>query len=131
MKLIIYKKRSKFYECMGIKDDGGDDVAIIFDEPISGSIAIKDKALPLVRGVCKTSVGELCEGECAPTLFTGGKRYKLERFFVKDGIVQRRSPDEDYIRELYENYLSLENRILKIEAVLEEINDKITQKIKF
>ena len=131
MKIIVYKMRSKFYECTDIKDDGGDEVAIIFDEPIGGRIVVKDKSFSLVRGVCKTSVGELCEGECCPTLFTSGKRYKLEGFFVKDGIIQRRSPDEEYVRELYESYLSLEKRILKIETALEEINDKITQKIKF
>lgn len=129
MKIIIYKMRSNFYECTNIKDDGSDDVAIIFDEPLCGTLTVKDKALPLVRGVCKTSVGELCEGECTPALFTNGKKYKLESFFVKDGIIQRRSPDEEYVRELYENYCSLEKRVLKIEAALEEINGKITQKI--
>ena len=131
MKIIVYKTRVKSYECTGIKDDGGDDVRIIFDEPLSGSIAVKDKLFPLVRGVCKTTVRQLCEGECSPVLYTNGKRYSLESFYIKNGIIMRGSPDGEYARALYENYSILQKKILEIEERLNDITDKITQKIKF
>ena len=123
--------RSKFYECTDIKDDGGNNISIVFDEPLCGTVIIKDKILPLVRGICKTCINELPDGECSPTLFTAGKKYKLERFFIKDGFVLRRPPDEEYVRELHENYFSLQKRVLEIEAELEKINGKINQKINF
>lgn len=131
MKIIVYKKRSKFYECTGIKDDGGNDVRIIFDEPICGSFVIRDKTYPIVRGVCKTSLKELFEGECSPNLFTNGKKYRLEHFFIKDGIILRSAPDGDYVRELYENYSRIQEKLIEIESKLNDITDKITQKIKF
>ena len=131
MKIIIYKMRLKSYECTGIKDEGGDDISIIFDEPICGTVTVGDKILPLVRGVCKTRVRDLGDGECSPVLFANGKKYRLESFFIKDGIIQRRSPSDEYVRELYESYSLLEKRVLKIEAALKEINGKITQKINF
>lgn len=131
MKIIVYKMRLNSYECADVKDDGGDDVRIIFDKPLSGTLTVKDKILPLVNGICKTSVRELCDGECAPTLFTSGKKYKLESFFIKDGFILRRSPDGEYVRELCENYYQLKKRVSEIEAELEKINGKITQKIKF
>ena len=131
MKIIVYKIRSNSYECINIKDDGGTEISIVFDEPISGTLTVKDKILPIVRGVCKTAVSELSEGECAPTLFSGGKRMRLESFYIKDGFVLRRAPDEEYVRELYENYSLLEKRVLKIESELENINERINQKINF
>lgn len=131
MKIIVYKMRSKTYECTSIKDDGGDDVRIIFDKPITASLAVGTHTKPVIRGICKTRVSELPDGECAPILFASGKRHKLESFFVKDGILQRRSPDSQYIRELCENYSSLEKRVCELESKLANINDKITQKINF
>ena len=131
MKIIVYKMRSKYYECVDIKDDGGDDVKIIFDQPLCGSLVIGDSILPLIRGVCKADVGSLPEGECRPTIFVGAKSYKIESFFIKDGIILRHSPDGEYIRELCENYAKLEKRVNEIETRLENINDKIIQKIKF
>ena len=131
MKIIVYKMRSKAYECTDVKDDGGDEVRIIFDEPISATLAIGASTAPVIRGICKTNVRELPEGRCSPIVFMNGKRYELESFFIKDGIIQRRSPDAEYIRALYESYSSLEKRICELELNLKSINEKITQKIKF
>lgn len=131
MKIIVYKTRSKSYECTEIRDNGGEDIRIIFDEPISGSLTIKKEVFPITRGICKMSVRQLSNGECSPMLFANGRQYKLESFYIKDGILLRSAPDGDYIRELYENYLKLQKRVSEIEARLADMDDKITQKIKF
>ena len=123
--------RSKSYECVDIKDDGGDDIRIIFDQPLCGTLVIGESVFPLIRGVCKATVGKMPDGECTPTIFVGAKSFKLESFFVKNGIILRHAPNGEYIRELYENYTKLEKRVDEMELRLENINDKIIQKIRF
>ena len=131
MKTIIYKMRSSFYECTDIKNDSGEDIRIIFDEPISGSVIIGKSAYPLLRGICKMSIRDLAEGECLPTLLTNRKKYTLEGFYVKDGILLHKEPDGEYIRELFENYVALQKRLSEIEKALADIENRITQKINF
>ena len=123
--------RFKSYECAEIRDDGGEDIRIIFDEPINGAVKIGKEIFSLSSGVCKANIKQFPGGELSPVLFANGKQYKLESFFVKDGILLTRAPDGEYIRELYESYRKLQKRISDIESRLEDMNDKITQKIKF
>ena len=131
MKIIVYKKREDHYECTDIKDDGSDEASIIFDEPIFGTLVLNDKIHTVSRGICKTNIGELSDCVCTPTLFTSNKKYRLEGFFVKNGIIYRREINEEYVRELYERYSVLEKRVAKSEAEIKKIHAVINQKINF
>ena len=126
MKILVYKKRGKTYECTDIKDSAEKRCKIIFDEPLDAKIKLGDVIVPLSHGVAEFDVCDIGNGEHSPILISYGRAVKMEAFIIKDGGVSRPLLSEDYLRSLStrleeccEIIDSLEERIAELERKME------------
>ena len=131
MKTIIYKKRAKRYECVEIRDGGGDEIEFIFDLPINAKMTLSGAVVKIENGVGRVMLKRLPEGDISPKLFLGGKIHTPEGFTVTGGAVIRKPAGEEYLRHLSSFCEELSERVGELESKTDEIQNKITQKIKF
>lgn len=131
MQTIIYKSILGRYEISDVTSSTGDGIRVLFDTPLDGHLTIGATVYPIARGVCKIPSTRLSDGEVLPRLVSGGAVKNLEGFTVTRGAVIRRSPDEEYSRRLAEAVDSLAKRISAIEAEIDTVRDKISQKLSF
>lgn len=131
MTIIVYKIRLGRYELTDIKDSGGEEIRIIFEEPTDGKLTLGERVFNVTRGICKLTSRELPEGDISPKLITGGVIRTLEGFVSRGGSVIRKCPDEEYIRLLAKTADELTARVKSLEDSLLEIKNKISQRIVF
>ena len=131
MKTIIYKKRAKRYECVEIRDGGGDEIEFIFDLPINAKMTLSGAVVKIENGVGRVKLKRLPEGDISPKLFLGGRIHMPEGFTVTGGAVIRKPAGEEYLRHLSSFCEELSRRVEALERRADEIQNKITQKIKF
>lgn len=131
MRIIVYKMVLGRYEISEIREDMGDEVRIKFEESIDGKIMLGRAVFPLSSGICKIPKSKLPEGDIHPKLYTASGLIPLESFIVNGGSIIRKNPDSDYVRHVAESVDGLTARVSDIEAQLSEIQNKITQQIRF
>ena len=131
MKIIVYENRANSYECTYIREDGSDEIKIIFDEPLDAKLTISDKVADVKAGICTARISELGEGEISPVLFLGARLFKLEPFIVKGGALIGKNPDESVVRAISERCCAIDRRLSDAERALRDIYEKIETKITF
>ena len=131
MQIIIYKIRLGKYELTDIKDSGGNDARIVFEEPIDGKLTLGNRVFNVTLGICKFNLDDIDEGEISPKLITGGGVKTLEAFITHRGTVLKKQPDAEYIRALAKAVDELASRLKSLEGSLDEIRNRINQKIEF
>ena len=131
MKIIIYKIILGKYELTDLRDDGGEELQILLEEPVSGRLMLGSRVFNVTRGMCKLKTHELPDGEISPKLITAGAIRNLESFISHGGHVSRKAPDAEYIRSLGAAADTLFKRVSAIEKTLTSIEKKLNQKIEF
>lgn len=131
MTTVFYKKILGNYEISEICESTGNGARLEFEEPIDGKIVILSSVFDLSRGVCNIKASHLPEGDLVPKLYTGGDMQKIEGFIHKLGAIIRKTPDADYARRLAVTVDALFSRVQGLEAVLDEMKNKIERKITF
>ena len=131
MKTIIYKTCINRYECVEIRDGGGDEIEFIFDIPLNARMTLSGVVVDIFDGVGRVKIKKLPEGDISPKLYLGGRIHMPEGFTVTGGAVIRKPAGEEYLRHLSSFCEELSARIEVLERKADEIQNKITQKIKF
>ena len=131
MKTIIYKTIAKSYKIAEIKQDADNKINFIFESPINAKLLINGFSYDVKGGVASIDIPPCFVGELTPTLYIGPTPYKLEGFIVSNGAITKLPFDEEYIISIGKLCDELYKRTEKIEAVLLEIEEKISKKIKF
>ena len=131
MTTIFYKKLLNKYEITKIEVGSGEGVCIRLDEPTDAKITLCKASFDLVRGICTIPDCVLVDGEAEPILYTSHGREFLEGFILKRGAVIQKNPDSEKVRHLTAVADNLSKRVGDLEALVEQIQNKIERKISF
>ena len=131
MKIIVYENRANSYECTYIREDGSDEIKIIFDEPFDAKLTVSEKVIDVKSGISTVAISDIGEGEISPVLFLGARLFNLEPFIVKGGALIGKNPDANAVRAISERCCAIELRLSDAERALRDIYEKIETKITF
>ena len=91
----------------------------------SGYLVIGDFSVKISDGKAELDCRLMKDGEYRPTLITGGRQIRLERFGIESGRPKILPTEESTLRDLLCRTAALEEALLSAERTLSEIKNKL------
>jgi len=129
MKTIIYKKRSKGYECTSISGSGISECKLIFEEPFDAKVKLGELIVDIKNGVGEFDGASFKSGEYAPLLIRFGEIIRMETLEFRDGDIYRPAVNDEFVRELSRRIEENSRLLCELEEVVNELMIKFSSTI--
>ena len=125
MKRIEYEIFESAGEIVAFKDGGGNIAEISFNGVTEGYVTLGNATHKITDGVTTVNISTLPDGKLSPILMGNGTFIPLPALFKDGTMLCPVAADDRYIREISLRERRLEERLVKVESRLSELEGRV------